>query len=155
VIGDKDSPAVGKFTHPAPAPDNGLLTVWATGPVNHQNGEKLPMPDAGIFLIKGGKSVDAPAEMRLIRNDPAYNEQWPRAGVPYERIYGMKEPTRLPPVANDGKLHPALPEGTPYGLVGTSSLYKRESFPSGAVPEGKVTATFAGKNDPTGGYEGL
>jgi hypothetical protein len=155
VIGDRDSPAVGKFTHPAPAPDNGLLTVWATGPVNHQNGEKLPMPDAGIYLIKGGKSIDAPAEMRLIKNDPAYNEQWPRAVVPYDRIYGIKEPARLPPVANDGKLHPALPEGTPYGLVGTSSLYKRESFPGGAVPKGSVTATFAGKNDPTGGYEGL
>ncbi|HTK77296.1 MAG TPA: hypothetical protein VL371_18675, partial [Gemmataceae bacterium] len=155
VLGDKDSPAVGKFTHPAPAPDNGLLTVWATGPVNHQNGEKLPMPDAGIYLIKGGTSIEAPAEMRLIRNDPAYNEQWPRAVVPYERISGVKEPARLPAVANDGKLHPALPAGMPYGLVGTSSLYKRESFPSGAVPKGAVTSTFAGKNDPTGGYEGL
>jgi Hydrazine synthase alpha subunit middle domain len=33
-----------------------------------------------------------------------------------------------------------LPEGTPFGLVGTSSLYKRESFPRGAVPAGSVTA---------------
>ena len=35
---------------------------------------------------------------------------------------------------------PHLPEGTPFGLVGTSSLYKRESYPGGAVAEGKVTA---------------
>ena len=27
VRGDKDSPAVGKFTHPSGAPDNHLLTV--------------------------------------------------------------------------------------------------------------------------------
>ena len=42
----------------------------------------------------------------------------------------------------------ALPEGTPYGLVGTASLYKRESFPRGGVPEGSVTARWIGdKND--------
>ena len=34
-----------------------------------------------------------------------------------------------------------MPEGTPFGLVGSSSLYKRESFPRGAVPKGSVTAT--------------
>ena len=29
---------------------------------------------------------------RLIKNDPKYNEQWPRALVPYKRIYGVDEP---------------------------------------------------------------
>ena len=75
--------------------------------------------------------------MLLIKNDPKYNEQWPRALVPYKRIYGIDEPKRLPPLANDGKLSPHLPEGTPFGLVGTSSLYKRESYPNGAVPDGQ------------------
>ena len=42
--------------------------------------------------------------MLLIKNDPKYNEQWPRAVVPYKRIYGVDEPKRLPPLANDGKL---------------------------------------------------
>ena len=92
--------------------------------------------------------------MLLIKNDPKYNEQWPRALVPYKRIYGVDEPKRLPPLANDGKLSPHLPEGTPFGLVGTSSLYKRESYPNGVVPPGSVTATFAGGNDRTG-YRGL
>src|SRR5262249_6734744 len=36
VRGDKSSPAVGKFTHPAGAPDNHLLTCYSTGPANHQ-----------------------------------------------------------------------------------------------------------------------
>lgn len=155
IVNDKSSPAVGKFTHPSSAPDNHLLTAWATGPVNHQNGEKLPMPDAGIYLIKSGKPIDSPAQMLLIKNDPDYNEQWPRAVAPYKRIYGVDEPATLPPLANDGKLSPLLPEGTPYGLVGTSSLYKRESYPSGAVPKGSVTATFAAARDTTGGYQGL
>jgi hypothetical protein len=32
VLGDKNSPAVGKFTHPSGAPDNHLLTVYSPGP---------------------------------------------------------------------------------------------------------------------------
>ena len=30
--------------------------------------------------------------MLLIKNDPKYNEQWPRPLVPYKRIYGVDEP---------------------------------------------------------------
>ena len=109
----------------------------------------VPAVDGGLYLIKGGRPIDEPGRV-LIKNDPRYNEQWPRALVPYERIYGIDEPKPLPPLANDGKLSPDLPEGTPFGLVGTSSLYKRESYPNGVVPPGSVTATCAGGND-TGG----
>src|SRR5262249_23028458 len=130
--------AVGKVTHPCGAPDNHLLTVWSPGPANHQY-NYYPFMDAGIYLIKGGKAVHEPGEMLLIKNDPKFNEQWPRALVPYKRIYGVDEPARLPH-ENNGKLSPHLPEGTPYGLVGTSSMYKRESAPGGKVPEGGVTA---------------
>jgi hypothetical protein len=49
----------------------------------------------------------------------------------------------LRPLANDGKLSEHLPEGTPFGLVGSSSLYKRESFPDGKVAKGSVTATWS------------
>src|SRR6185503_19383520 len=129
VLGDKTSPAVGKFTHPSGAPDNHLLTVYSPGPVNHQY-TFLRQLDGGIYLIKKGEVVEEPAQMMLIKNDPNYNESWPRPVVPYERIYGVKEPASLPRLANDGKLSPHLPEGTPFGLVGTASLYKRESYPN-------------------------
>ena len=33
--------------------------------------------------------------MLLIKNDPNYNESWPRAVVPYKRIYGIDEPRPL------------------------------------------------------------
>src|SRR5207249_8602814 len=82
----------------------------------------------------------------LIKNDARHNEQWPRALVPYKRIFGVDQPKRLTPLANDGKLSPQLPEGTPFGLVGTSSLYKRETFPNGIVRPGEVTATWPGKD---------
>jgi hypothetical protein len=137
---DKNSPRVGKFTHPSGAPENHLLTVYSPGPANHQY-TYLPQIDGGIYLLKDGKPIDEPAKLRLIKNDPEYNEQWPRALVPYKRIYGIDEPKRIAPLANDGKQSPHLPEGTPFGLVGTSSLYKRESYPNGFV-NGGVTARY-------------
>ncbi|HZZ73350.1 MAG TPA: hypothetical protein VFE24_13940 [Pirellulales bacterium] len=147
ILKDDKSPRVGKFTHPASAPDNCLLTAWSPGSLNSY-ARYTPAFDSGIYLIKGGQPIDEPAQMRLIKNDPRYHEQWPRALVPYRRIYGVDEPRNLPRLANDGSVSAELPAGTPFGLVGTSSLYKRESYPYGAVPKGSVTATFAGKSDP-------
>ncbi len=151
--GKKDSPRVGKFTHPAAAPDNHLLTTYSAGSLNSFT-KHTPAFDSGIYLIKDGKPVNEPGEMLLVKNDPKYHEQWPRAVVPYKRTYGIDEPKRLTPLANDGKLSTHLPEGTPFGLVGTSSFYKRESYPYGVVKPGTVTAGFAGEKDPTG-YKGF
>jgi hypothetical protein len=130
--------ALGKVTHPCGAPDNHLLTVWTPGPANHQY-NYMPYIDSGIYLIKNGEPIDEPGQMLLIKNDPKYNEQWPRPLVPYKRVYGIDEPKRLVH-KNEGKQSPHLPEGTPYGLIGSSSLYKRESAPGGYVPKGSVTA---------------
>jgi len=152
ILGDRKSPRVGKFTHPSGAPDNHLLTIYSPGPVNHQY-KFLPQLDGGIYLIKGGKAVQQPSDMLLIKNDPNYNECWPRAVVPYERTYGLKEPRNIASLANDGTKSPHLPEGTPFGLIGTSSFYKRESYPNGVVPEGSVTATYAGGKDPWRGLD--
>jgi hypothetical protein len=152
VLGKKDSPQVGKFTHPSAAPDNHLLTVYSPGPVNHQY-TFLPQLDGGIYLIKKGEVVEQPSQMLLIKNDPKYNECWPRAVVPYKRIYGIDEPANLPRLKNDGSLSKHLPEGTPFGLVGTASFYKRETYPNGVVPKGSVTAAYAGGNDPWKGLD--
>jgi len=151
VIGDKTSPAVGKFTHPSAAPANHLLTCYSPGPVNHQY-KYPPELDGGIYLIKSGQVVNQPSEMRLIKNDPNYNECWPRAVVPYQRIYGIAEPANRAYIKNDGKLSKELPEGTPFALLGTSSFYKRESYPNGGL-NNSVTAGFVGKNDPWKGLD--
>jgi hypothetical protein len=145
---DPKSHHVGRFTHPCGAPDNHLLTVWsgaqspsdggASRPIGYPND---PPMDAGIYLIKKGQPIWEPGAMLLVKNDPNYNEQWPRPLLPYERIYGVKEPHRLPNLRNDGSLSRHVPAGTPFGLIGTSSLYKRESFPNGVVPSGSVTST--------------
>jgi hypothetical protein len=49
--------------------------------------------------------------------------------VPWRAIHGQSEPTKKQWLPNDGSAHADLQEGTPYGLVGTSSFYKRDSFP--------------------------
>ncbi len=115
---------------------------------------KKPDVDAGLYLIKDGQPIDEPGQMLLIKNDPKFNEQWPRAVVSYERIYGVPAPRVIEPLANDGGLSPHLPAGTPFGLIGSSSLYKRESYPEGAVAEGSVTAAFPGGRD-ANGYQRL
>jgi len=151
-INDKLSPKVGKFTHPSGAPENHMLVCYSPGPVNHQY-KFLPQLDGGIYLLTNGAVVNEPAQLRLIKNSPQYNECWPRAVVSYKLIYGVDEPASLPRLVNDGKQSPHLPEGTPYGLVGSSSLYKRESYPNASVPEGSVTSAFSGKNDPWKGLD--
>lgn len=152
VPGQEDAPRVGKFTHPSAAPDNHLLTVWSAGPVNLQNGLRPPAVDSGIYLIKNGRPIHEPAAMRLIKNDPRYNEQWPRALVPYRRIYGIAEPRHLPVLANDGNLSHHLPAGTPFALIGSSSMYKRESYPNGSVRPDQVTSGWSGKDDSAESY---
>jgi hypothetical protein len=127
---------VGKFTHPSAAPDNDLLVVWTPGPANDlDRPTTIPFYDAGLYLVPGGGVVAGPDELIEIKNDSAYNEAWPRAVVPYAAVHGVAEPAELPWLPNDGAEHPALlPAGTPHGLVGTSSFYKRESFPGVVSP---------------------
>jgi hypothetical protein len=149
IPGKDDAPRMGKVTQPAGAPDNHLLCTYSPGNAHFHSAHTVKwrdeiLLDAGIYLIKSGKPIDEPAEMFLIKNDPKYNEQWPRPLVPYKRVYGVDEPKKLAPLKNDGRLSKHLPEGTPFGLVGTSSLYKRETFPNGVVRKGEVTATWPG-----------
>jgi len=127
--------------------------VWSPGPVNGGYTVHRPAVDGGLYLIKSGKAVDEPGQMLLIKNDPNFNEQWPRALVSYKRIHGVDEPKKLPVLANDGSASKHLPAGTPFGLVGTSSFYKRESYPNGVVKPGTVTATYAGTD--ASGYQDL
>ena len=134
-IGSDDVTRVGKFTHPSGAPGGDLLVAWTPGPANDLNRPTpLPYYDSGLYLIPGAGEVWDPSELVVLKNDPAYNEAWPRAVVPYQAVHGVAEPAELPWLPNDGSLHPDLPAGTPYGLIGSSSFYKRESFPGWVTP---------------------
>ena len=136
TAGDDSAPVgvggvrVGKFTHPSAAPGNDLLVAWSPGPANTLNRPvNTPALDSGIYVIPGGNPIGSPSALTLIKSDPNFNEAWPRAVVPYSAVHGVAEPAKPSWLPNDGSAHPLLPAGTPYGLVGTSSFYKRETTP--------------------------
>lgn len=128
----------GKVTHPSGAPHNELLLTWSPGPANNlMRPVNTPRVDGGLYMLQG-ETVLYPDDLVLIKNDPNYNEQQPRAVVPYHDIYGMDEPFELTWVPNDGSRHADLPAGTPFGIVGSSSMLRRDTFP------GKGEAAFDG-----------
>ena len=148
---DKDTQGIwmGKVTQPSGAPNNDVLLVWSSGPANHlKRPVDQPVADLGIYLLKGGQPATHPGQLIKIVDSPAYNEQQPKALVPYPAIYGIDAPAILPRTRNDGTGHPALPAGTPYGLVGTSTLYKHDVH-EGRAGDNWVTqgAAFAFTND--------
>lgn len=121
---------VGKFTHPSAAPGNDLLVAWTPGPANDlKRPVRTPYYDSGLYIIDNSDPVWQPADLTLIKNDPDYNEAWPRAVVPWKSIHGTDEPAQKPWLPNNGMVHHQLPAGTAYGLVGTSSFYKRATSP--------------------------
>lgn len=120
----------GKVTHPSSAPNNDLLLVWSPGPANDlRRPVTTPRYDGGIYRIVNGSKVEHHHDLVLIKNDPKYNEMQPRPVVSYKEIYGIEEPQTFPWLPNDGSANRALPAGTPFGLIGTSSFYKRNTSP--------------------------
>ena len=120
----------GKVIHPSGAPQNDLLLAWTSGPANNlKRPINRPFYDSGIYLLKGGRTSKSHEDLILIKNDPRYNEMQPRAVTPYKTIYGFDEPASLPWLPNNGGTSYHLPAGTPFGLVGTSTFYKRNTAP--------------------------
>ena len=96
IRGKKDSPRVGKFTHPSGAPDNHLLTVWSPGSVNQPYAADIRRRStAASTSSRPASRSTSRARCCSSRTIPKYNEQWPRPLVPYKRIYGVDEPKQL------------------------------------------------------------
>jgi hypothetical protein len=121
-----DAKRLGKYTHPSGAPANELLAIYSPGPATDNVQPHTPAYNGWIVRLRPGV-ISNPSEHVVIKSDPNYNYQQPKALVPITDIYGTVP--ELPFVPNDGSKHRLLPEGTPFGLVGTSSFYKRDSAP--------------------------
>ncbi|MCB9879575.1 MAG: hypothetical protein H6835_18425 [Planctomycetes bacterium] len=148
---DEDSPRVGKVAHPAAAPDGHLLVAYSPGPVfgiskaELRKGFAAPAAHSGIYLIPRGEVVDEPAQMRRVKVDAEHNLAWPRPLVPYRRLHGVDAPVDLCAGPRTPRRHRRqVPDGAPFGLIGTASMLKRESYPAGVVKAGAVDASFAG-----------
>lgn len=118
---------VGKVTMPSGAPDNRLLLVYSAGIVNILPRPAVGQPQSGIYIANG--TVTDPSQLEKVVDNPTFNEQWGRAVVSYRRIYGQDEPKATPFLPNDGTVTPYLPANTPHGIVGTGSVFNRESGP--------------------------
>jgi hypothetical protein len=130
----------GRYSTPSAAPNDDLLVSYSSGPVTFNppcgGCVELPRVDAGIYLITnaGSNSIVSPStQLVTIKNDPAYNEIWPRAVVPYSSIHGVNTPATLPPadVNAPSKTNMGIVAGSPVGITGTSSMQNRESEPMG------------------------
>ncbi len=121
----------GKVSHPSGAPQNSVLLSYSTGPVNKlMRPLNRPVPDAGIYRIASGQNLNDHKQLQRIVDSPNYNEMMPRALVSYAMIYGVAEPVNLPRLKNQGGLHVALPAATAFGIVGTSTFYRRDTRPA-------------------------
>lgn len=128
-LGEDGVTRVGKLTHPASVPKDGwMLCTYSSGPVTDMaRPTTQPWPDFGIYLCPVAQT-SGPGELVEVVNDPAVDEYFPRALLPFAEIHGaepvvhqwLPEPT-----------HPMLPPGAPYAIIGTSSVYARESASMG------------------------
>lgn len=139
----------GKFTHPAAAPENNLLTTYTIGGsstmphgafyVSLEETMKVIGKDAGIWLLPLGANSSRQIQHiaddgRIVVDYPEYHEIMPRAVVSYQSVYGMSHPKVRETTSNQGSQDPRLPAGKPYGLTGAASLMDRETRSINGTP---------------------
>ena len=136
--GDKPAPNLsGKYAMPSAVHNGGLLVAYSPGSVSQTDFACNPAGlceslKSGIYLIPnaiGDESsfiTDPAKQLIKIKDDPDYNEIWPRAVLSYQEIHGQPAPDSLNNLAtslpNDNHLEP----GEANALLGTSSMINRE-----------------------------
>lgn len=139
----KDTPATeiegiaqGKYSMPAITKNSGLLVSFSHGYVNHFSAAcdkptfyKCEDLKSGLYLIPDATTnqITNKNELVLIKDDPLYNEMWPKPVLSYQAMYGVDKPAILPSTLG----HETIKTGQAIGLVGTSSMYNRQSSPNG------------------------
>jgi hypothetical protein len=124
----------GKYSMPSVGGHGDLLVAYSTGYVNHfaavckrkNEPNKCDHLKSGIYLIPNASNtiIDNPSQLIKIKDDPNYNEIWPRAVLSYNKLYGIDRP-RSPKSSIIHKVE-TLNYGEAKAIVGTSSMYNRE-----------------------------
>lgn len=104
-------------SHPSGAP-GGLLVSMGRTNVDPVTGITMRLRQAGIYFMPDAEPVASQDDLVLVLDKPEYFETQPKALVPYDQIYGTMPP-ELPDCPN--------PTSTPFGWVGSSGVYARES----------------------------
>ena len=110
-----------KVSQPSAAPGGLVLSYGITNtepPDETGLGSTMGLKSGGIYFLPDAKVTEDPSELIKIIDDPNVFETQPRAVVPIEEIYG-EVPPELSWIPNK--------TSTPFGWVGTSGVYARES----------------------------
>ncbi|MCB1950153.1 hypothetical protein, partial [Nitrosomonas sp.] len=93
----------------------------------YTGGTYIPACDAGIYLANV-LPMTGPADMTVIVDRPEYHEIMPVAVVPWSAIHGDAAPTvtTRPDLLADS---PHLEKGTPRALLGSASVFNRQTEP--------------------------
>ena len=119
----------GKVTHPSAAPCDDVLFTYSRTAANDKDKTLSPLYNPDIYMLLDNKPIGNARNLVPIETDPDYYLLYPRALVPYYEIYGVNEPASIPWLPNDGTKSAQLPSGSPFGLVGTSTFYRRNTKP--------------------------
>ncbi|MDT0582630.1 hypothetical protein [Brumicola blandensis] len=128
---DRPAPNLsGKYSMPSIGVRGDMLVAYSAGSVNHFqsvcNGEVNLCEElrSGIYLIKDAANtiITDPAALIKIKDDPNYNEIWPRVVASYFDLYGQDTPDLIGQQPLDSRLE----EGEAAGIVGSSSMLNRE-----------------------------
>ncbi|MFT6735415.1 MAG: hypothetical protein ACJAS9_003623, partial [Polaribacter sp.] len=120
----------GKYSMPSATVRDGLLVAYSSGSVNHFDAvcnKEVNLCEplrSGIYLIEDAPNamVTDPASLIAIKDDPNYNEIWPRVVASYYDIHGQDKPDIIVPKSLDDRLN----KGEAAGFVGASSMINRE-----------------------------
>jgi hypothetical protein len=128
----------GKYSMPSSTINGGLLVAYSSGSVNYfgavcKRSNACEALKSGIYLIPDAKTGDvaSPNELVKIKDDPNYNEIWPRAVLSYADIYGQPTPDILPSIELNGPEDQRIKPGEASAFVGSSSTYNREVLDNG------------------------
>ena len=129
----------GKYSMPSAAPNNSVLVAYSTGSVNWFNSVCNPNVNdgvdlceslkSGIYLIQnasGDNLVTDPNQLIKIKDDPEYNEIWPRAVISYKELYGQEKPSEIADSVTSNSQDIRIEVGEVAAMIGTSSMYNRE-----------------------------
>jgi hypothetical protein len=127
----------GKYSMPSATKNNGLLVAYSKGYVNWFDAvcgsrNQCEALRSGIYLIEHAneKIITNPNQLIKVKDDPKYNEIWPRAVLPYKSIYGLDKPESLP-ITQSEQRDSRLAIGQVASIVGSSSMYNRDKNNTG------------------------
>ena len=141
-------PRVGKFTHPSGAPDNHLLTVWSPGPVNHQYtvtaaARRRHLPHQGRQADRRAGPDAAHQERSELQRAVAARPGALQAHLRRRRAEAACR--RWPTTASCRR---TCRKGRRSAWSARRACTSARAIPTASCRTGKVTATFAGGNDP-------